>query len=150
MFWSMVRIELFKRGLQEPSLLFCFLLPIDIRLPLALHLFQHGILYAIKDRRDLCQLILLRPNISVEETWFHLSVDTLVLFQMCHIFSKVYLDRLFTSHADSFEESSIVNKLALTETITEYFLSEFDKALATINCCWLPPRFNVLAISFLN
>ena len=45
------------------------------------------------------------------------------------------ISRLFTSHADSFDESFIAHELALTETIAESILSDFDKALVTVNCC---------------
>ena len=45
------------------------------------------------------------------------------------------ISRLFTTHADSFDESFIANELTLTETIDESILSDFDKALVTVNCC---------------
>ena len=38
----------------------------------------------------------------------------------------------------------------LTETIAELILSDFAKKLVTVNCCWLPSRFNILAIPFLD
>ena len=45
------------------------------------------------------------------------------------------ISRLFTSHADSFDESFTDDELVLTETIAESILSEFDKVLVTVNCC---------------
>ena len=63
----------------------------------------------------------------------------------CFISDVSYLlkgiPRLFTSHADSFDEYFKANELALTEAIVESILSDFDKALVTVNCCWLPSRF---------
>ena len=44
------------------------------------------------------------------------------------------MSRLFTTHTDSFNESFIADELALTETIAELILSDFDKALVTVNC----------------
>ena len=61
-------------------------------------------------------------------------MGTFVLFRMCHIFLKV-ISRLFTSHADSFDESFIADELALTETISESILLDFDKELVTVNFC---------------
>ena len=45
------------------------------------------------------------------------------------------MSRLFTGYAASFDESFTADELALTETIAESILSDFDKVLATVNCC---------------
>ena len=75
-----------------------------------------------------------RLNLSVEETQFHLSVGTFFFISDVSYLLKD-ISRLFTSHADSFDESFIAHELALTETIAESILSDFDKALVTVNCC---------------
>ena len=43
--------------------------------------------------------------------------------------------KLFTSYDDSFDESFIINEQALTGTIAESILSDFDKVLVTVNYC---------------
>ena len=105
---------------------------IDKKCERQIHLFQHGILYAIKGRHDLCRLLLLRLNLQSRK---------LFLFKcghLCFISDLPYLlkgiSRLLTTHADSFNESFIGDELALTETKAGLILSDFDKALVTVNC----------------
>ena len=45
------------------------------------------------------------------------------------------MSRLFTGYAASFDESFIADELALTETIADSILFDFDKVLVTVNCC---------------
>ena len=59
------------------------------------------------------------------------------------------MSKLFTSHVDSFDESFIADELPFTDTMAGLILPDFDKELVTVNCCWLYPKFDLLAISFL-
>ena len=44
------------------------------------------------------------------------------------------ISRLFTSHADSFDESFIADELVLTKMMAESILFGFHKALVTADC----------------
>ena len=146
----MVLTELLQRKLHEPSLLWRLLPPINTQPNFVLIAILFPSLptwNSLYNKRPVWSVpinIVTPKSFSRENSipckcgylWFISGVSYLL---------KV-ISRLFTSQADSFDESFIADELALTETIAESIWSDFDKALVTGYCCWLPSRFNLLEI----
>ena len=153
-FWSVVRLELSHRKLHQPSLLIGLLPSINIQPDFVLTAIgapSHPSRNSLCNKRSAWSVPV---NMATFKYFSWGNSIPLKCENLCLILDVSYLlkdiSRLFTSHADSFDESFIADELVLTKMMAESILFGFHKALVTADCCWLPSRCNLSAISFLK